>query len=211
MWVLVAFGILILVVGSTWWMGFWSNVLNLVSFFIAALTASAFYENVAWQIEGLDSAYTYLADFVAVWGTFVVVFVALRVATDVLSSIRLKFEPITEYAGRTLVSVWLACGFIAFTSFTLHLAPLPPDDFQATPEQRLIGIGPDRLWLAFIQSRSRGALAAYRHSDLFDTYNLQPHPDDVELDARVFDPVGGFIYEHRARRVRISQKEVLLE
>ncbi|HMP79545.1 MAG TPA: hypothetical protein PKD54_08845 [Pirellulaceae bacterium] len=211
MWFGVAFLILLLVVGSTWWMGLWSNFLNLVNFFLAALCASAFYENVAWTIEQNAPAYTYLADFLAVWLTFFVVFVFLRVVTDVISRLRLKFDPITEYFGRSLLSLWLALSFIAFTFFTLHLAPLPPDSFQTTPDQRMIGVGPDRLWLGFIQSRSRGALSAYKTSDLFDDYDLLSHPDDLELDARVFDPQGKFIFEHRARRVRIANKEVLLE
>ncbi len=211
MWILVAFAILLFIAGGTWWMGLWSNLLNLINFFLAALVASAFYENVAWAIEGSMPEYTYLADFLAVWSTFFVVFALLRIGTDIVSPLRLKFDPVTEYIGRSVLSLWLAVSFIAFTFFTLHLAPLPPDDFQATPEERTIGIGPDRMWLAFIQSRSRGALSAYKHSDLFDNYELVPHPDDLELDARVFDPKGEFIFEHRARRVRISKKEVLME
>ncbi len=202
---LLALGIVFFIVGSTWWFGLWSNILNLISFFIAALVASSFYENVAYTLDGLEPSYQYLTEFVALWGLFVITFVGLRMMTDMLSPVRLKFHPVLDYAGRSIVCLWLACAFISFTFFSLHLAPLPPDAVYQDPGQRELGVGPDRLWLAFIQSRSRGALSAYQQSAIFGDYKLNVHPDDLELNARVFDPNGNFTFEQAARRWRMSQ------
>ena len=209
MWWLIAFLVFATIVGSTWWFGLWSNVLTLINFFIAALVASSFYENAAATICNQDNTYRYIADFVGIWGLFALVMIAMRFSTDLLSSIRLRFHPVVEMIGQGLVCCWLGFAFVSFTFFTLHLAPIRPDSFQTGPEVRMLGIGPDRLWMAFIQSRSRGALASYRQSSMFPEYGLTPHPDDVNLDARVFDPIGNFLFEQAARRKRLSNYTVL--
>ncbi len=209
MWWLLAFLIFATIVGSTWWFGLWSNVLTLMNFFIAALVASSFYENAAALICSQDNTYRYIADFVGIWGLFALVMMIMRFSTEILSSIRLKFHPVVELVGQGLICCWLGVAFVSFTFFTLHLAPLPPNSFQTGPDVRMLGIGPDRLWMAFIQSRSRGALAAYRQSSLFPAYTLTPHPDDANLDARVFDPIGNFLFEQAARRMRLSKYTVL--
>lgn len=206
---LLALGIVVLIMGSTWWFGLWSNILNLLNFFIAALVASSFYENLAYTLEGFDPSYQYLTEFVSLWAIFVASFVFLRLVTDILSPVRLRFNPLVDYIGRTVVCLWLALSFLSFAFFSLHLAPLAPDAIYADPNQKELGIGPDRLWLAMIQSRSRGALSAYRQSNIFGDYQLTAHPDDLNLDARVFDPQGNFIFEQAARRLRISKNTTL--
>jgi uncharacterized membrane protein required for colicin V production len=209
MLILIAFLVFALIIGSNWWFGAWNCLLNLMNFFLAALVASSFYENVAAQIVELDSSYALIADFVAVWLVFVVVFVVLRGITDLLSRYQLKVEPWVDYAGRGVFSFWLACGFLCFTFFTLHMAPLPPDSFQTDPATRTLGVGPDRFWLSFIQSRSRGALAESKQSSFFPSYTLTGHPDDADLDARVFDPEAMFISRNLDRRDRISRNKYL--
>lgn len=206
---LIALLVFALIIGTNWWFGAWNCLLNLMNFFLAALVASSFYENVAAQIVGMDSSYALIADFVSVWLTFVVVFVVLRLITDLLSRYQLKVEPWADYVGRGVFSFWLACGFLCFTFFTLHMAPLPPDSFQANPATRTLGVGPDRFWLSFIQSRSRGALSESKQSALFPGYTLTDHPDDAGLGARVFDPGATFILRKQDNRDRISKNKYL--
>lgn len=193
-------------IAATWWMGLWSNLITLVNFLLAAMVASSFYEPMASRFEDMLPEYTYVSDFVCVWAIFILSFIALRAATEMLSSVRLKFDEITELVGRSLLSLWLACSFVAFTCFTLHMAPLPPNAFQKDVSSRTLGIGPDRSWLAFVQSRSRGALSEVQNSSSLDPYNLTDHPDDEGQNKRVFDPTANFIFNYHLRRQRLSEE-----
>jgi hypothetical protein len=72
-----------------------------------------------------------------------------------------------------------------------------------------MGTIPDRAWLAFIQSRSRGALSAGKAKSIFKTYNLTPHIDDADDDKRVFDPHAEFLPHHAKKRQEIADRPVL--
>ena len=210
---LIAIAIFLIIIGSTWWFGLWNNLLTLINLLLAGLVASSFYENMAITLEAWAPSFIYFSDFLAVWLIFVLVFAVLRTATDLLSSMRLRFDPVTEMMGRSVLSIWIAVVFIAFSFFTLHMAPIPPDfygDLAAKPARRMIGVGPDRFWLAFIQSRSRGALAESRTAPLLPAYDAaDSHPEDAELDARVFDPKARFIDDFHANRQKLSQQSTL--
>jgi len=176
---------------------------------LAGLIASAYYQGVA-EMLSKSMGYKDLVDFLAVWIVFVVSFIVLRMLTDITSGRRLNFDPLIEMIGQSVLSIWIACVFLAFTLFTLHLSPLTPSDFQANATDSTLGIGPDRMWLAFIQSRSRGALSASKEANfLAKKYSLDDHPDDVELNARVFDPRGTFIQDNLTRRAKLAKKKAL--
>jgi hypothetical protein len=224
--------IFVLIVASTWWFGLWSNLITLINLFLASLVASSFYENVAVEIVIRQPTYIVLVEFVSLWLVFFVAFFILRAITDVFSKVRLKFDFWTETIGRSLLSVWIAGVFICFTMFSLQLAPLPPhffvkggDDFElpdssTSPSEIAAEIpaellakrkyfGPDKLWAAFIQSRSRGALSEGRDTTLFPSYRLGVHPDDTKLNFRVFDPFGNFFEVNHVRRVAVSKQKIL--
>ena len=93
----IAFLVFLLIIGANWWFGAWNCLLNLMNFFLAALVASSFYENVSAQITGFDSTYVLIADFVSVWLLFVVVFVMLRLITDLLSRYQMKLDRWLDY------------------------------------------------------------------------------------------------------------------
>jgi hypothetical protein len=206
--ILLVILIFFLIVGSTWWFGFWNNFITLINFLISALIASSFFEPVAAQMASSMGDYSALVDFLAVWILFVVTFIVCRSMTDVLSKKKMKFDIVTEMAGRTIFSIWIACAFIAFTLFTFHMAPWHPDAFQKDPDSATLGIGPDRMWLAFIQSRSRGALSASREANfMLKGYPKSKHPDDEALDVRVFDPNAKFIDDWHKKRKRLSEKD----
>ncbi len=203
--------VFVAVIASTWWFGIWNNVLNLINLLLAGLIASGFYENVTAALQpNLGDAQTVLS-FIAVWLTFVVSFIVLRVATDLISGKKLKFDRTTETIGQSVLSIWIACVFVAFMLFTLHLSPLPPSAFQSDPATSTLAIGPDRMWLAFMQSRSRGALSSSKAKNFLAREDKStPHPDDVGLDARVFDPQGGFVPANIIRRQQLSKRKKLV-
>ena len=197
------------VIASTWWMGIWNNCLTLVNTILAGLIASSFYEGLAEKLASM-MGYKDVIGFLAVWLLFVVSFILLRTLTDITSSRKLNFDPMVEIIGQTVLSIWIACVFLAFSLFTLHLSPLTPTDFQANATDASLSIGPDRMWLAFVQSRSRGALSIGKDANfLANAYTLKDHPDDVDLQARVFDPRGTFIPENVNRRAILAKKKSL--
>ena len=212
MTILIAILIFLIVTAATWWFGLWSNLITLVNLILSALIASSVYQPVANQIIIFDGSFIFLADFIAVWVAFVLSYLVLRGITDSLSSYRLKFDPIVEMAGRSVLSLWVAGVFVCFSFFTMQMAPLSPNFYgdSARSPSDLPGTIPDRAWLAFIQSRSRGALAHGKAQDfMFVSYELDSHPDDAELDARVFDPFANFLAIAEIRRAVISQNKTL--
>ena len=126
MLIAIAIMIFIVVVASTWWFGLWSNLITLINLFLASLLASSIYQPVANELANVNKTYAPLYDFIAVWLVFVVTFMVLRGLTDFLSSYRLRFDPITEMVGRSVLSVWIAGVFICFSFFTFQMAPFSP-------------------------------------------------------------------------------------
>ncbi len=182
-------------VAMLWNEGLWSNAITLINVLLAAIFASNYFEPVAAWLDGALPSYTYLWDFLALWLLFVISFGIMRVVTDLLSRTRVKFKMPVEHVGRVLLALWAAWIMISFTCFTLHTAPLPPNSFgggfQPTPNSsNFLGLGPDRIWAAFMQSRSRGALSRV-------------------WDLREFDPNSEFILRYHDRRAVYAQEPEL--
>ncbi len=199
----------LLVAASLWFSGFWSSLIATINIVLAACVASAFFEPVANQIEysGRNSqTYTYMIDFVVLWVLFFVAAIFIRALTDSFSAVRLRFDPITEMAGRTIMSLAAAWIFICFLHFTLNTAPLPPKTTTASNM-----MSPDRIWLGFLQSRSRGALSEAKNPSYLKEYSRLPgvaeHPNDAGLNARVFDPRGLFAEKYNQRRQRFDAEK----
>ncbi len=184
-------------------------MLNLTNFFIAALVASNFFEPLADKLESFNPTYTYMVDFIAIWLLFVLTCGALRTATDFLTKYQLRMNIWAEYATRSVLSIWLGLAFCFFAFFTMHVSPLPTDQFVSSPKANLFGFAPDRKWMAFVQSRSRGALAAHKDAAFLPPYDLPVHPDDEGLEARVFDPNAEFAATYLQRRVNLSKSKTL--
>ena len=199
---IVAFLVILL---ANFFLGLWNNVLTLCNILIAALFASSFFETAANTIESLDPTFTYVADFLGAWGLFFVTFVVLRLLTDTLSTYKLELHPAFDYAGRIFVLLAAAWIFVSFAMFTMHMAPAKAELFAGGPEKT----GPDRLWLQFMHSRSKGALADFQSDPMLPEYDEPTHPDDGEIQTRVFDPNGDFIYKYRHRRKTWSEQEQL--
>ncbi len=185
-------------------------MITLINFTFAAMIASNWFEPLADQLEG-KGVYTFNLDFLCLWLLFFVSFGFMRLFTDLMSKFRIKFNTIVEMTGRSILSIWIACAFICFFSFSVHTAPLTETPFggrfQPTPQSRnFLGIGPDRMWLGFLQNRSRGAFAESR-TGLFGelnnpnlVYDDPEHPDDVNRNRRVFDSRSDFILKYHHRR-----------
>lgn len=121
MLVLILLAVFVLVILSSIWFGLWNNLISLGNFLIAAIAAWGLRDQVNDLFSGADPAVAKFGDFLAVWGVFVLSTVMLRVATDTLSTIRLRFHPALDLTGRILACLALASGYVLFALSTVPL------------------------------------------------------------------------------------------
>jgi len=173
--------------------GLWSNAIVFFNVMTAALLATNFFEPLAGWLERKDPTYTYVLDFLALWAIFAAVLIVLRLATDKISRVKVRFKRPVDIAGGIFFALWVGWIMVCFTTFSLHTAPLARSfmagAFQETPESEMFfGLAPDRKWLAFVHSLSDdGSLA---HSE-----------------KKVFDPDADFILRYGARRAAFEKVE----
>jgi hypothetical protein len=197
---LFLFLLFLMVAAALWFQGLWSNAVTLINLIVAMLIATNFWEPICTLIEGFGAeSFTYLLDFIVLWFLFVFSFVFLRLMTDLLSRTRVKFEMPVEMAGRSILAIWCAWLVVCFTAFSLQMAPLnsetPMGAWQTPNQASFLFVSPDRLWLRFMQSRSRGALSR-------GNFSGQSHPSDQAANVEAFDPSSEFPLKYRDRRAK---------
>jgi hypothetical protein len=172
--------------------GLWSNAIMFFNVMTAAMLASNYYEPLADWLQAKWPTYTYVLDFLSLWAIFSGVLIVLRLLTDKVSRVKVRFKMPVEWAGGIFFALWVGWIMVCFTTFTLHTAPLARNflggQFQPEPtSNNFLGLGPDRKWLAWMYTMSLdGSLSHGR----------------PEGDARtnVFDPDADFIIRYAARR-----------
>lgn len=203
---LVALLIFLLTMTALWFQGFWGNILNLINLFFSMLVAFNFYEPLCTLLETFQpvDTYTYLLDFVVIWLLFMISFATFRLFTDLISRYRVRLPLIYEMIARTIASAVVSYFFVGFFLVTLHLAPVSPEPlggFQGPRDATFLFVAPDRQILAFMQSRSLGALSRtpYR-PEAYGSSGLGNPP------SAVFDPRSEFTIKHHQRRVKFAQQ-----
>jgi hypothetical protein len=182
--------------------GMWSNAITLFNVVVAALLATNFFEWAARVLEGWGPSFTYHWDFLALWGLFALSMAILRGATDFISKVRVRFRKIADQIGSPLLAACVGWVMICFTAVTLHTAPLARDFMGGSfrPEEKMfLGLAPDRKWLAFVQSLSRGAF-----SQAASPEDLRKEPDWQEDKTRTFDPRSEFMPRYATRRANLE-------
>ena len=187
-------GILIFIwvicVAFLWNEGMWSNCLTLFNALLSALVAMNYWEPLADFLETKMSTYTYVIDYLAMWLLFFVSIAILRALTGALSRTQVRFIPPIEQTGRVVTVFLIGWIMVCFTLTAMHTAPLARTairgSFQATPmSNNFLGFAPDRMWLGYVQYRSKNALS-----------NSPP---------KVFDESGEYIFKYGERRRRFSE------
>jgi uncharacterized membrane protein required for colicin V production len=143
--------------------GLWSNVISLVNILVSGLVAFACYSPLAIYLdEMLDGQYTYLLDFVCIWGLFVVTMLVCRAATGLASRTRMRFKNPIDPVGGPLVALVGAWAMAAFVMATLHTAPMPKEAFSgklihdaSEVDTAFALTAPDLGWLRFVERVTR--------------------------------------------------------
>ena len=190
---LCLFAIFFICVAMLWNEGMWSNALTLINAVLAALVATNYFEPAAAALDksGRLPTYTYLLDYLVLWGIFFVAFTVFRAFTDAISKYRVRFKLPVEQAGRVIFAAATGWVLVCLALMTLHTAPLARTSFRGSFQQEplsnnFLGMAPDRMWLGFVQSRSMGALSS-----------------DPPV---VFDPQSEFIMKYGSRRENFSKE-----
>ena len=139
------------------------------------------------RLTDWQPSYTYLWDFLSLWGLFVVFMLVFRVLTDKLSHVKVKFLKLADRIGSGVLSLWIGWVMVMFTMTTLHTAPLAKvfmfEGFQ--PEEKMFfGLAPDHQWLAFTQKMSRGRSPARRRTSSIPTRSSSPSTSGVRRGPR---------------------------
>jgi len=170
--------------------GMWSAGITFINALFAALLATSYWEPAARLLQGMGPSFTYLIDILAIWIVFCLFFLLLRLATDFISRVKVRFLPIADQIGGYFFGLLTAWVMICFVMFSLHTAPLPRNFlgfWQPEPETRMLGVAPDRRWLGFVNMVSRGALSK----------------------GNEFDPDAEFILKYGQRRADLEGEKEL--
>lgn len=182
---LILLAVFVTVTAALYKEGIWSSLVMLLNVVLAATVATAWYEKLVAVLEPRLPSFTYLLDFVALWGLFCLLLFGLREATDRISRTRVKLRRPVELFGGPLVAALVGWVMICFTAATLHTAPVPRDTVQPTPQARMFfGLAPDRKWLAWV----RGATLA----------------GPFAVPGSAFDKDADFIIRYADRRQRLE-------
>jgi len=176
--------------------GLWSAAILFFNVLLAAVLATTLFEPVANLLDSMMPSLTYFSDFVAIWVTFAVCLVVLRLATDLTARHRVRFKKPVDMAGGIFFAAWIGWLMVQFTLFTVHLSPLGRNSmgFQEKPDTRMFfGLAPDRNWLAFIHRQTKEG-----------AFMRTPPPGNE--NAHVFDPQGDLILKYGERRRQFSKE-----
>ncbi|MGL4513726.1 MAG: CvpA family protein [Lacipirellulaceae bacterium] len=118
--------------------GIWGNLLNVLSIILAGIVAFGAYQPITVMLdERTGGSYTYLLDYLVLWGLFAITVGVLKGIGGFVSIKRVKFlEPVDNFGGAAIGFV----GGLIMTSLamaTLHTAPFgkemfPELDYGAT-------------------------------------------------------------------------------
>jgi hypothetical protein len=181
----------IAVVASLYTEGMWGNAIMLINVVTAGLLATSYFEPVAEKLEGMSdflASCTYLMDFLSLWLIFAVALVVLRILTDKICRVKVRFLKLADQIGSIIFACLVALAMVCFTTFTLHTAPLAKEfmfgGFKSN-EGKILGWSPDKWWLRFAWSASKNAYC-------------WPTP-------KPFDHHGDFVSKYEARRQEIQE------
>ena len=178
--------------------GLWSNTLGLFTAITSALIATNYFEPVSRFLSDLIPFMDYNWDVMVLGILFALSYAALRQLLLFASRYRVRFHPLADSIGGTLVAVWTSWVAVCFVCFALHTAPMSRIYLGGSfdPEQAMFfGTAPDRLWLGFVRKVSNGGGWGRNVTD------------DQGRVLSVFDPKGEYMLKYASRRAFLEKHE----
>jgi len=197
MFIVINVLIIFIVVAMLFPEGLWSNTIILINVVFSTLLATNYFEPLAGFLDEKVPSSTYIWDFIALWLLFLLIYGLLSTITQAISHHRVRFKMPVEMGGRVAMAMLVAAVICGFFNMTMHTAPLVRNavkgGFQEQPmSANFFGLAPDRIWLGFVQSRSRGPLSIGDPSG----------PDG----KREFDPNSEFVIKYGQRRKDLEEQ-----
>jgi hypothetical protein len=183
--------------------GLWGAALMFFNVLFAGIIAFNFYEPLARLLATNVSFLSGFADTLCMMTLFIVAVLLLRLTTETLAPMMVRFPTPVYHAGRVLFAlggslVTLAIILLAFEAAPVHKRVFTTVDFKSRPPFRL---GIDHEWLGFFQYTTGQIFARQGPSrDWMGEYG----------NARVFDPKGEWLINHQDARP-YGQETVLSE
>ncbi len=183
--------IFIAVVATLYPEGMWGNAIMLINVVTAGLVATNYFEPLATWMESWGDWFascTYLLDFLSLWAVFAITLIVLRMLTDRICRVKVRFLGLANQIGSVVFACLVAMVMVCFTTFTLHTAPLAEEfmwgGFKSN-EGKILSWAPDKWWITFSRYASENAYS-------WPTVNS-------------FDEHGDFIGSYEARRQEIEE------
>ncbi|HLA85081.1 MAG TPA: CvpA family protein [Thermoguttaceae bacterium] len=187
---LLLFVIFIAVVASLYTEGMWGNAIMLINVVTAGLIATNYFEPMAGWLEGWNDWFkscTYLMDFLSLWLLFVVAMIVLRLFSDKICRVKVRFLSLANQIGSVVFACLVALVVLCFTTFTLHTAPLGKNFMYGAfkADQGVIwGWAPDQWWIYFSRMVSNQSYC--------------------RMKVNMFDRTGQFTKNYETRRIAIE-------
>jgi hypothetical protein len=164
--------------------GVWGNALTLINMLLATIISLNAFEPVANLLEGFLGGPDYM-DVLSLWLVYIIAFLVLRLSTDAISRMKVRFQKNVEQIGTFVFSGLIGCLFYSFMTLSLHTAPIQPN----VPSMRFF----EGQYYGFLRYESAGALASFL--------------PDREFDRQATSPETNFFGRYLARRVAYSKQQ----
>jgi uncharacterized membrane protein required for colicin V production len=189
--------IAVIILGMTYALmseGLWGSVLMFFNVLFAGILAFNFYEPLAAALAKNLSPLSGFADTLCLLGIFIVVVVLLRLTTETLGPLMVRYPSPVYHLGRIVFAlagsvVTAAILLLAYETAPVHKKLFGVIDYKYAPPFKM---GLDRGWLGFFQ---------YTTGQIFANYGAGRRDPHTEYgSAKVFDPRAEWLLNHQEAR-----------
>jgi uncharacterized membrane protein required for colicin V production len=172
--------------------GLWGSALMFFNVLFAAMISFNFYEPLAKLIDSTGINWGF-SDTLCMLGLFCIALVILRLTTETIAPVMVRFPLPVYHAGRLIFGLAGGSLTMAIVILALHAAPVHKKIFSAIDDTTKppFGLGLDHMWLGFFQYETGAVFAnlGYGRPDPYRTYG---HGGRVN----VFDPKAAWLVDH---------------
>jgi hypothetical protein len=172
--------------------GLWGSALMFFNVLFAAMISFNFYEPLAKLLDSTGINWGF-SDTLCMLGLFCVALVALRLTTETIAPVMVRFPLPVYHAGRLIFGLAGGALTMAIVILAFHAAPVHKKIFNAIDHTSKppFGLGLDHMWLGFFQYETGAVFSnmGYGRPDPFHAYG---HGGRVN----VFDPKAAWLLDH---------------